>query len=94
MKGKLHKENNNLGNKDKGIPVISSDGDKKYEVEAGEIILRRKITELVEEYTLKYNETNDDALLEELGKHLTEELLNNTQDNYAKFGVKIKGDEN
>ena len=41
VKGKLHKENNNLGNKDKGVPVVSTEGVKEYEVEEGEVIFRQ-----------------------------------------------------
>jgi len=94
VKGKLHKENNNLGNKDKGIPVIDADGVKEYEVEAGEIILRQDTTLLIEDYANKYDETGDEDLFEELGKILTKELLKNTQDNHGEFGVKIKEDAN
>ncbi len=90
VKGKLHKENNNLGNKDKGIPVVDADGNKEYEVEEGEIIFRKETTNLVEDYANKYKETEDDTLLTDLGEILTKELLNNTQDNYGKFGAKIK----
>jgi len=89
VKGKLHKENNNLGNKDKGIPVIDSEGKKEYEVEAGEVIFRQEITHLIEDYTKRYVETKDESLFEELGKILVPELLKNTQDNYGEFGVKL-----
>jgi len=94
VKGKLHKENNNLGNKDKGIPVVNADGTKEYEVEAGEIILRQEVTQMVEQYVSKYKETSDIALFEELGKLLVPELLKNTQDNHGTFGMKIKEDAN
>jgi len=93
VKGKLHKENNNLGNKDKGIPVVNTAGIKEYEIEAGELIFRQEITKIIESFALNFNKTKDEALLEKLGRLLTEELLNNTQDNYGKFGVKIKEDE-
>ena len=49
-KGKLHKENNNLGNKDKGIPIISAEGEKEYEIERDELILRASATTKVEEF--------------------------------------------
>ncbi len=90
VKGKLHKENNNLGNKDKGIPVINAQGIKEYEVEAGEIIFRKELTDIVENFAKQYKNTSDDTLLEKLGKILTKELINNTQDNYGEFGVKLK----
>jgi hypothetical protein len=94
VKGKLHRENNNLGNKDKGIPVVDSNGVKEYEVEAGELIFRQEITQLIEEYSKKYDETQDENLFEELGKILVKELLKNTQDNHGTFGVKVKEDAN
>ena len=93
VKGKLHKENNNLGNKDKGIPIVNSTGVKEYEVEEGEIIFRKEVTTLIEQYVKMYEETKDDSLFEELGEMLAEELLNNTQDNYGKFGAKVKNNE-
>ena len=90
VKGKLHKENNNLGNKDKGIPVVDANGNKEYEVEAGEIIFRQEITHVIEDYSKRYLETGDESLCEELGKILVTEVLKNTQDNYGKFGIKLK----
>jgi hypothetical protein len=89
VKGKLHKENNNLGNKDKGVPVVSADGVKEYEVEVGEIIFRQELTNIVEEYIKRYEDTKDEALPEELGKILVKEILKNTQDNSGEFGVKV-----
>ena len=94
VKGKLHKENNNLGNRDKGIPVVDASGVKEYEVEAGEIIFRQELTHTIEKYAAEYKETKDDKLLEDLGKILVKELKTNTQDNYGKFGVKVKEDAN
>ena len=90
VKGKLHKENNNLGNKDKGIPVINESGIKEYEVEEGEVIFRQEVTLKIEELAKAYEENKDDTLLEELGNYMIEELLNNTQDNYGKFDVEVK----
>ena len=91
-KGKLHKENNNLGNKDKGIPVVSSNGKKEYEVEKEELILRRDATLTLEDLVRKYDETKDDSVLEELGKFMSAELLKNTQDNSDKYKVKVKNE--
>ncbi len=89
-KGKLHKENNNLGQKDKGIPVIDNDGVKHFEVEKEELILTLAITEKVEGLVANYDKTFDDDILIELGKLLTEEILRNTQDNSGKFGTKTE----
>ncbi len=91
-KGKLHKENNNLGNKDKGVPVISSNGKKEYEVEKEELILRRDATLTLEDFVKKYDETKDDSVLEEIGKFMSAELLKNTQDNSDKYKVKVKNE--
>ena len=94
VKGKLHKENNNLGNKDKGVPVIDANGTKEYEVEKQEIIFRQDTTHLIEASAKIYKDTEDDKVLEDLGTVLAKELLENTQDNDGKFGVKVKEDEN
>ena len=90
VKGKLHKENNNLGNKDKGVPVITPKGEKAYEVEKQEIIFRKPVTAAIEKARDEYNKTKDDKILEDLGKLLAEELTSNTQDNDGKFGVKVE----
>lgn len=89
-KGKLHKENNNLGKKDKGIPVIDNSGNKEFEVEKEELILTLEVTEQVEKLAAIYNSTQDELKLIELGKLLTEEILRNTKDNSGKFDVTIK----
>jgi len=89
-KGKLHKENNNLGEKDKGIPVIDNNGVKKFEVEKEELILTLEVTEKVEQLAQTYVETQDDNILVDLGKLLTEEILRNTKDNSEKFNTKDK----
>jgi len=90
VSGKMHRENNNLGNKDKGIPVINETGVKEYEVETGEIIFRQEATQKIEDYITEYDESKDTKVFEDLGKYLSKELLKNTQDNYGKFGVKVK----
>ena len=82
--GKLHKENNNLGNKDKGIPVVE-DGVKKYEIEKEELILRKTATSKVEKYVASFGSSQSESTLEELGKYAAGELINNTQDNTKKF---------
>jgi hypothetical protein len=90
VKGKLHKENNNLGNRDKGVPVITPDGTKTYEVEKQEVIFRKKLTDVVENARNVYKKKKDDELLEKVGKAIADELLTNTQDNDGKFGVKVE----
>jgi len=89
VKGKLHKENNNLGNKDKGVPVITPEGEKAYEVEKQEIIFRKSLTDLVEKSKQLYKDSKDDALLTKVGEIVAKELLTNTQDNDGRFGVKV-----
>jgi len=91
-KGKMHRENNDLGNKDKGIPIINKDGVKEYEIEAGEIIFRQDATNKIEDFVKKYDESKDDKVFEDFGKYLATELLKNTHDNYGKFKVKVKED--
>lgn len=93
-KGKLHKENNNLGNKDKGIPVIDrGTNKKKYEIEKEELILRRTATKKVEDMVVKYKESNNEEDLISIGKYMAEELMSNTHDYSGRFGVKIDNDE-
>ena len=94
VKGKLHKENNNLGNRDKGVPVVSPDGTKTYEVEKQELIFRKEATDLIEAALKDYdNVMKDNEKLAKLGAALREEILTNTQDNDGKFGVKVKEEE-
>jgi len=93
VKGKLHKENNNLGNKDKGVPVINKMGEKEYEVEEGEIIFRQKVTATIEDAAREYDKTKDPSILESLGKLVYDELKTNTQDNYGEFGVKVEDND-
>lgn len=89
-KGKLHKENNNLGNKDKGIPVINSKGEKEYELEKEELVLRLETTKTAEDFAKRFNDTRDEGLLEELGALMHQELMGNTQDYSKKFNVDIE----
>lgn len=89
-KGKLHKENNNLGNKDKGIPVIDSNGVKHYEIEKEELVLRQEATTKLETLVQEFNNTQDETVLESIGTIMAEELLTNTKDNSGKFKVKVK----
>jgi len=84
-KGKLHKENNNLGEKDKGIPVVDDSGQKVFELEKEELIINLETTQELEGYVAKYNETKDDAVLVQIGKRLAEEIATNTEDKSEKF---------
>lgn len=86
-KGKLHKENNNLGNGDKGIPVIDSDGTKKYELEKEEWITTSDVTSQLQTMAAKYNSSNDDSDLESLGQYVSEQFMSNTQDNSKRYGL-------
>ena len=89
-RGKLHKENNELGNKDKGIPIINRNGVKEYEIEAGEVVFRQEATDKINDFVMKYDDTKDDSIFDEFGKFLTDELLKNTKDYYGKFKVTPK----
>ncbi len=87
--GKLHKENNSLGRKDKGIPVINSKGEKEFELEKEELILNLEASKQVEKLVNNYNTNHDDIILEDIGKFVHKELLKNTQDNSKKFGLEV-----
>ena len=88
--GTLHKENNNLGQKDKGLPIIDGEGNKVFEVEREELILRLKTTKDVEDLVNKYKKTHNDVHLIKLGKLLTKEIMTNTHDFSGKFGMEVK----
>jgi hypothetical protein len=85
--GTLHKENNNLGQKDKGIPIIDETGKKVFEVEREELILRLKTTKAVEDMVSKYKKSNNSQHLVALGKLLSKEIMTNTHDLSGKFGL-------
>jgi len=96
-KGKMHRENNHLGNKDKGIPIINTDGVKEYEIEEGEIVFRQEATDKIEEFVRKIDDAKavgdvniENKLYDEFGAYLKDELLNKTVDNYGKFRVRPK----
>lgn len=86
-KGKLHKENNNLGNKDKGIPVIDAQGNKEYELEKEEWVVTADVTKQLETMASKYKSSNNDDDLESLGRFVHKQFLSNTQDNSRRFGI-------
>jgi hypothetical protein len=88
VKGKLHKENNNLGERDKGIPVITNDGTKAMEFEKEEWVTSASVTKQIEELADIYNKSKSDSDLVALGKFVKKQLLSNTTDNSEKFGMK------
>ena len=88
--GTLHKEKNNLGEKDKGLPIIDEKGNKMFEVEREELILRLSATKDVEGRVEAYKKTHNVSHLIELGKFLTKEITTNTHDNSGKFGLEAK----
>jgi hypothetical protein len=87
--GTLHKENNNLGQKDKGIPIIDGAGKKVFEVEREELILRLKTTKNVEDLVSRYTKSHNDKHLIDLGKLLSKEILTNTHDHSGRYGLEV-----
>ena len=81
----------------KGIPVITVKDDnvetleeiqnqsdsviQHAEIEESEIIFSKELTDFLEENKNKWNETKDDSILLEVGKRLTKEIIENTDDN-------------
>ena len=73
----------------KGIPVVSEDGGKiqqHAEIERNEVILRLEVTQKIEELSkVYYSESSSEEEKEkaalEAGKLLSDEIINNTQDN-------------
>ena len=70
----------------KGIPVVDNEGNQQAEIERNELILNKEATDKIEEaYKKFYNsETSDnekDELAIKIGKFLTKEIIENTQDN-------------
>ena len=88
--GTLHNENNNLGNKDKGLPIVDKDGAKIFEVEREELILRLKTTKDVEDLVSKYKKSNNSKHLVDLGKLLSKEITTNTHDFSGRYGMEVK----
>ena len=88
--GALHARKNNMegAGEDftaKGIPVVDNNGDQQAEIERNEVIFSKKITDKIEELYKKYNseetkESEKDKIAIEMGKILTCELMNNTDD--------------
>lgn len=84
--GAFHSRKNNIdleGITPKGIPVITlEDGGitQHAEIERAELIFRKELTDKIEEAYKKYKE-GDESMLLEVGKLLTYEILENTEDN-------------
>lgn len=79
----------------KGVPVITVDGDAETfndikaqedsitqhaEVEALEVIFSKELTDFIEEKRKEWHESGSNEILEEVGKRVTKELLENTKD--------------
>ena len=88
--GALHARKNNMegAGEDftaKGIPVVDNKGEQQAEIEKNEVIFSKKITDKIEELYKKYNQeetkqSEKDEIATEMGKILTCELINNTDD--------------
>jgi uncharacterized protein YcfJ len=83
--GSLHRENNNLGNRDKGLPVINNSGRKLIEIEREEWILNPEATESITNMATEYERTNNPDLLVKIGKRTAKELLDKTDDKSKRF---------
>ena len=89
--GALHARKNNMegAGEDftaKGIPVIDNNGEQQDEIERDEIIYSKSATETIEKAYNEYikedtSEIRKDELAIKIGKFLTKEILENTQDN-------------
>lgn len=79
----------------KGVPVITIDGDadtfeeikahedsikQHAEVESLEIIFSKELTDFIEEKRKEWHDIRSNEVLEEVGKRVTKELLENTKD--------------
>lgn len=87
--GALHARKNNMegAGEDftaKGIPVIDNNGEQQAEIEKNEVIFSKKTTDKIEELYKKFNDSEKDSEKDEvaieMGKILTSELMNNTDD--------------
>lgn len=65
---------------EKGIPVITTDGEQKAEIECGELVLNAQNTNIVEEYKKQYEISENDSILIECGRFLVQQILKNTVD--------------
>lgn len=80
----------------KGIPVIQNVDDsvetldeikqfegklqQSAEIEAAEVIFSKELTDFIERKRKDWHATNSNSILEEVGKRITKELLENTKD--------------
>lgn len=82
--GALHARLHHMENADeltkKGIPVIDNQGNQQAEIECNEIIFNLDVTKKLEELRDKYNETKDEKYAIEIGKLLSKEIMENTND--------------
>ena len=87
--GALHKNKHHLEDvnpelegtiTEKGIPVITTDGEQKAEIERDEMVVNALVTKQLEEYYDQYNNSKDDSIAIECGKFLVEEILKRTED--------------
>lgn len=92
-KNKHHLDLDHVTNK--GVPVITIDGDadtfdeikahedsikQHAEVESLEVIFSKELTDFIEEKRKEWHKTGANEVLEEVGKRVTKELLENTKD--------------
>jgi hypothetical protein len=92
-KNKHHLDLDHVTNK--GVPVITIDGDadtfdeikahedsikQHAEVESLEVIFSKELTDFIEEKRKEWHKTGSNEVLEEVGKRVTKELLENTKD--------------
>lgn len=92
-RNKHHLDLDNVTNK--GVPVITIDGDantfeeikahedsitQHAEVESLEVIFSKELTDFIEQKRKEWHINNSNAILEEVGKRVTKELLENTKD--------------
>ena len=89
--GALHARKNNMDLAKegeithKGIPVIDNDGEQVAEIEKEEIIFCKRVTDKIESAYKKFNsdessQKDKDELAIQIGKFLTKEILENTDD--------------
>ena len=69
----------------KGIPVVDNNGEQQAEIERNEVIFNHSTTTKIEELYKKFSNTDKESEKDEIaikaGKILTNELINNTEDN-------------
>jgi hypothetical protein len=79
-KGVLHEDKNSIG--DRGIPIVTKDGKKKFaEIEKNEIVFNKDTASEIERLTKMHKDNPEDKeVLKELGNLMKGEILNNTVD--------------